>query len=816
MSAHTQRHENCARSGLTCLLLTCVILSGAEIRGQEAPDASFAVHPSRIFINSPRESCGILAQAIDEAGFLRDITQEVAFGESSLIEITSKGVAYPSQDGVGVLKAAFRGQSIEIPVQVSGQSGNPPIPSFEDEVVPILTRSGCNTGGCHGASSGKADFHLSLFGYDPDKDYLDLTREFRGRRTDPVDPEASLFLKKATRTVSHKGGRRIDIGSPEYDCLVEWISLGAPSGDQGRPEPRELVVTPDIATLPKHGAPTGLLVMAHYPDGTQRDVTHIALISSSNPGSARVQGRHITPGEPGEAHLLVRFRDLAAISTLTVVDPQKPIPEFSIPNHPIDGPITRKLKAHREAPAVRCDDTTFLRRVTLDILNVLPTPDQVRAFMADDSPLKRSQLIDRLLEDDRFNLVWANRFAEILRVEEDRLEAKGMHLFTDYLIDGFRNRRPITELVHEMLTVKGGNFHVAPSNFMLVERTASGRAEHTAQAFLGIRIQCAQCHNHPFERWTMDDYYGFTAFFAQASTKRTDHPKEFVVYDRGTGQARNPTTGRVVPPTFLGSSQPKIERGADRRAALAEWMTGKDNPWFARNLANRIFARFFGRGLVEPVDDVRVSNPPSHPDVLDWLAKVLVDSNYDFRVLVRTICNSVTYQLAPRADQTHASLFAGAPIRRLTAEQLLDAIDDVTGVITQHRGLPEGIRALELRGGEQPTRFLEVFGRPPRTSSCTCDRRQEPTLTQALHLINGNELEAKLLHKSGRLAKLLAAKASDHDIISELVMAAYGRPPTRDELARLAVPKEGKVAREPWFSDVLWALLNSKEFLFNH
>lgn len=694
-------------------------------------------------------------------------------------------------------------------------------PSFVNEIVPLLTRSGCNTGSCHGAASGKNGFSLSLFGYDPAHDFRALTRELRGRRLDPSDPEHSLMLQKATAQVGHQGGKRFARDDPRFATLRRWIAAGAPDDAATAPKLTGIALEPATAECILADAGLPLRLTAHYQDGSARDVAAMALWSSNNEAAVAVagDGRALLHGA-GDAVVLARYGGFAAVCELTVHRDDAP---FAWPDPPaanfVDQLLHERLRRARVLPAPLCSDAVFVRRVHLDLLSLLPPPDVARAFVADPSPDKRARLIDQLLERPEFAAVQAMAWAEVLQVDAATMEPKGAALLARWLQQAFLQQRPFDAVVRELLTADGPTFAEPAANFALAAREPNLLAEHTAQVFLGIRMQCAQCHNHPFENWTMDDYYGFAAYFGQLGRKRGEDPTEWIVYDRQNGEVRHKLDDRVMAPKPLGAEPLPIPRGSDRRAVLAAWLTAKDNPWFARNLANRAFARLFGRGIVEPVDDVRISNPPSHEALLARLAQLLVDSGFDFRPLYRALCNSRSYQQARHPDAPPPQLFAGNQVRRLSAEALLDAIAAVTGVDNRYPGLPAGSPASLLVSGRTDVRFLELFGRPARTSSCTCERSTEPTLGQTLHLIHGDTIEQKLQDRGSRLAVALRQQQPPDAMLDELFLAAYSRPPRPDEaqrlLAAVRAAKDAKAITAAW-QDVYWAVLNSQEFQFQH
>jgi hypothetical protein len=691
--------------------------------------------------------------------------------------------------------------------------------SFRNDVLPVLTHAGCNAGGCHGAASGKNGFGLSLFAYDPAADHRVLTRELRGRRIDPAEPEQSLLLQKGAGLVPHQGGKRLLPDSDGWRRVRDWIAAGAPNDGDDAPRLVRVETEPPQAQLVVGNA-VPLRVVAHYDRGEPRDVTSLVIWSNSDDGAVAVGQDRAEAKAAGEATLLARYGGFAAPVRIAVLADDRPwtFPDVAAANF-VDERIHGKLRAMRTAPAAVCSDEVFVRRVHFDLAGAPPTPAEARAFVADAAPDKRARLVDALLQRPEFADVQAMQWAEVLGVSAERMEPKGASELTAWLRRAFADGRPFDEVVRDLLVAEGSTYDVAPAGFWLAADQPHLHGEHVAQNFLGIRLQCAQCHNHPFENWTMDDYYGFAAFFAQVGRKRAEDGAEWVVWDRRAGDIRNKRTDAVATPRVLGGAASTPAAGVDRRRALADWLVAKDNRWFAANVANRAFARLFGRGLVEPVDDVRIGNPPSHPELLDDLAALLVRERFDVRAIYRALCNSRSYQLARHPGNPPEALFAGNVVRRLSAEQLLDAIGAATGAPTKYPGLPLGAPAAAIAGGRVNVRFLDVFGRPARESACTCDRRDEPTLGQALHLVNGDTLAAKIAAKDGRLQRLLQQKTPPDAILDELFLAAYSRLPRDAErahlLAEVAAAKDDKALAAAW-QDVFWAMLNSREFLFQH
>ncbi len=775
-------------------------------------------YPATVTLDSGLDAHRVVVVASDAQGITVDVTStaEVSFSASGVAE-WREGRLVPVGDGEVFARIRHGGHGAEVKVTVRGAKDEPPV-SFRNDVVPVLTRAGCNGGACHGAASGKNGFGLTLFGYDPARDLRALSRDYRGRRLDCAAPEESLMLTKPTGEVKHKGGKRFEREGEMWQTLRAWIAAGATDDGDAVPTLVGLKVEPEELVLAGPGQRSPLVVTATYSDGSLRDVTELSLMSSSNPTSAAVEGGVVESAARGEAFVMARFGYLTEVAQVIVLpnaDAWSP-PEMDRRNE-IDELVQQKLVKLRLAPAAPCDDATYLRRVYIDVIGQLPPPDAVRAFLADEAEDKRARVVEDLLKRPEFPDVWAMTWAEVLRIEPQNLEQKGVHIFTRWLREALRDGAPMDEVVRRMLTSNGSAFQVPEVNYWATATNPKVLAENAAQTFLGIRLQCAQCHNHPFERWRMDDYYGFAAFFAQIGRKNGDTPRESIVYDRSSGDIRNERNNAVAKPTFLGGDVPEIAGDVDRRKVLAEWLTSAKNPWFAKNIANRVWARFFGRGLVHPVDDVRVSNPPSHPVLHRRLGEKLAASGFDVRELIREICASATYQSAQHPGEAASATYAGMTPRRLSAEQLLDAIGQVTEVPTKFRGVPLGQSAVQVVDPDGGNRFLDLFGRPDRDSVCTCERREEPTLNQILHLINGGTIDAKVRSGESRLARLLKAESSPDAILDELVLAAYARAPRSDERERVlrSIAEAGDDPRGAW-EDVLWAMFNSKEFLFQH
>ena len=782
------------------------------------------VFPADVNLKTRGDHQSIVVQAIYADGVTRDVTAQASFtlGNRTLAKF-DHFMLTPVADGQTELKVKFQGKTLVVPVNIEAATVAEPI-SFIKDVMPVFTKAGCNTGGCHGTSRGKDGFRLSLFGYDPDGDYHRLTREAIARRINLALPEESLILEKATRKVPHTGGELFTSDSEFYRTLLAWLRAGAPKDAPDVAKVVRLEINPRQSVLEGTGEAQQLSVRAFYSDGTDRDVTSLTAFMGNNDAAIKVSASgKATALARGEAFITARYEGLATGVQVLAIPKNL---HFTWPtvteNNYIDTHVNAKLRKLRIAPSDLCDDPTFLRRVYLDITGTLPSPDEVRTFLADTSGGKRDAVIDDLLGRKEFVDLWVMKWAELLQIrsadQQVQMSTKSALQYFDWLEGEITQNVPVDVMVKKLLTATGPSFEEPAANFYKIERDTLKLSENVAQAFMGVRVQCTQCHNHPFDRWTMNDYFGFAAFFAQVGRKAGEDPRETIVFNSGGGAVKHPVTGKDMAPKFLGGAQPEIAKGTDRRQVLAEWLTAPENPYFSRNLANIIWAQFFGKGIIDPVDDVRVSNPATNPELLDKLAAQLTAYRYDFKKLVRDICTSRTYQLSAVPNATNAgdeANFAKAGVRRIRAEVLLDALGSVTGSAEKLRGLPQGGRAIEIADGRTSTYFLTTFGRATRETPCSCEVKMEPNLSQALHLLNGDAVNAKVLN-GGLVKKLLKEGKQPPDIIEELYLRALGRPPTGAETTKLQTFfTEGKKP-DVVLNDLFWALLNAKEFVFNH
>lgn len=802
----------------------CVALLLACAGGVVAGEPVIRVYPSRVVLEGAADRQRVIVQAVDPDGRTLDLTSRARLVPSlpGRVRIVD-GMLEPLVDGTLELEVSVDGRRVQVPVTVRDAAAKAPV-RFGLDVMPVLTKGGCNSGSCHGASRGQRGFRLSVFGFDPAGDYFRITREFVGRRIDLARPASSLLLTKPSEQVVHGGGQRFDSDSEMYTVLLKWLEQGAPVDGKDVPRVTRLEVFPSEVVLSGAGAGAGgqpaagdshrLVVRAHYDDGTDRDVTGLSVFTSTNTAAALVSFAGVVSGQQrGESFVMVMYGEHNVGLPVIVVPsgPTAKFPALPVANR-VDELVHAKLRKLRVVPSKLCDDGTFLRRVYLDTIGLLPEPSEYARFVADQRPDKRKRLVDTLLGRPEFTDLWVMKWAELLQVRN----VKGG--FFGWLRKRYLANVPMDRMVRELLTAEGGFFRDPPAQYFRQVGKPKILAENVAQVFMGTRIQCAQCHNHPFDRWTMNDYYGFAAFFAQLGSKRNwEDTREQIVFNTGSGEVRHPIDDRVMAPRFLGGKVPKLA-GRDRRAVLAEWLTDAGNPWFARNLANIAWAQYFGRGIVDEVDDVRLSNPPSNPELLDFLADRLVADGYDFRKLIRTITLSHAYQRAteptPSNLRDHRN-FARAEFRRLRAEVLHDCLCQATGVPSRLGGFPLGTRAVQLPVASMSSEFLTTFGRSNRETVCSCEVDVQPNLSQALHLINGSTTWGKI-ERGHVLEQLMTRHDDPGDVIDALFVRCLSRRPTKDERTRLLAAVVAATDRAEIYQDLFWALLNSKEFLFNH
>lgn len=806
---------------ISVLSSACAILLFASATSIQAiAPVSIAVFPPDVNMQSARGKQRIIVQASYADGITRDVTAQakVTISDPKIAKIVNLEVL-PVGDGKCSIAVEFEGKTTQVPVDVKDAIKDRPI-SFKLDVMPIFLRNGCNQGGCHGAARGKDGFRLSLFGFDPDGDHYRLTRELNGRRINLAIPEESLLVEKSTGKVPHTGGQKFAVGEQYYNDLVRWVDAGGPQDPAGIATPLSVDLFPKTALLDGKGSTQQLIVRAKYSDGSERDVTSLALFLSSNDSSGKVSPNGlVTAGDRGEAFVMARF------STFTVGVPFIVLPKdlkFSFPATPeknyIDTLVNAKLKNLRIAPSATCSDEVFLRRIFIDLTGMLPSVEEYKTFMTNKSADKREQLVKDLMERKEFSELWVLKWAELLQIRSsNQVSYKATLLYYNWLQDRIARNVPLNQWVQELLGANGGTFNNPVTNYYQNETDILKVTENVAQVFMGMRIQCAQCHNHPFDRWTMDDYYGFAAFFTQIGRKRTDDPRELVVFNSGSGEINHPLGGRRMAPKYLGGEVPDVV-GKDRRGLMAEWLASPKNPYFATNLSNMVWTHFFGVGIINEVDDVRVSNPPSNSELLQELGKKFTEYNYDFKRLVKDIVLSNSYQLSTQANASNESdtkNFSHSSIRRIKAETFLDCISQVTETKNKFPGLPLGARAVQIADGQVSNYFLTTFGRATRESVCSCEVKLDPTLSQSLHLLNGDATTQRIT-QGNLIGKLLKDKKTPEEILDEIYVRCLSRMPSADEKTKVLALVNAEKDKKQVLEDAFWAVLNTREYMFNH
>lgn len=712
------------------------------------------------------------------------------------------------------------------PVRAETVTDGRPI-NFELDVIPILTRAGCNAGACHGKARGQNGFQLSLLGFDADFDYAALTKEARGRRIFPGAPEQSLLLRKPTGQMAHGGGKRLEPNSAYYDVLRRWIADGAPRKIPNSPTLERISITPPEQILANDGEQQ-LTVTAYYSDGSVRDVTPLATFQSSESVIANVNpdGKIKAGPLPGEAAIMTRFMQKFAVCNITIPLPGHVPPAFyaALPRASfIDGLVWDKLQRLGITPSEPCSDATFLRRAFLDVIGRLPTPSETRVYLDDPAKDKRARLVDHLLDRPEYADYWANKWADLLRPNPYRVGIKAVFNLDTWLRDAFRSNKPYNQFVREIVTAQGSTFRQGAAVVFRDRREPEEITPMISQLFLGIRLECAKCHHHPFEVYSQDDFYSFAAHFARIGRKGTGlsppiSGSEEIVYAATSGTVKHPVTGEVLPPRPLFGKEAPIEGETDPRQVLADWIVSDSNPYFARVIVNRIWADLMGRGLVDPVDDLRATNPPSNAALLDALADNFRKQGYDLKKLLRTIMTSQVYGLSSAPTERNLAdtrNYARHYRQRLRAEVLLDAICDITQVPETFAAMPVGSRATELWTVRAQSVFLDSFGRPDPNQDPPCERTSDTSVVQALHLMNAPNLHRKVTADSGRAATFAGSKKSNSDLVEELYLLAYSRPPSDEELSiALKLFKPDGSNRRQATEDLLWALLNTPEFVF--
>ncbi len=803
--------------------LVVVLLSTFAPAADEpiATPKSVVIAPAESNLIGRRSTRQLIATADYQDGTIRDLTRTVEWVslDPTIAVVSPKGQVIPKANGTATIVARSGSIEAKTTVKVSAMEAPAPV-SFRHDVIPSFSQANCNMGACHGTPTGKGGFKLSLRGYLPDQDYTTLSREVSGRRINSFAAESSLILQKPLGELPHEGGLRLIRNSKAYEFLRDWIAEGA-KDDKGVAAAVRLELLPGSRVLNAPAKNQQTVAIVHYADGSSRDVTPICYYNSSNPEIADVDvDGYVSFKIRGEVAVIAHYLDLVANVRLThLVD----VPGFKLADVPqdniIDKTVFDKLNRMRVAPSEPATDSELIRRLYLDTLGVLPTPTEVNGFLEDKSPERKTKLVEGLMKRVEFVDFWTLKFADILRSNGRLIQPKGTYVFNRWIKANLEQNTPIDKFVRELLTANGSTFGNPAANYYRISRDPENSVETTAQLFLGVRIQCAKCHNHPFERWTQDDYYGFAAFFSRVRQKKGNLPDEEVIFSVVGGEVNQPRTGQAMKPKALGGPILEPESGGDRRTKLASWLTSGENPFFAKSLVNRVWFHLMGRGIVEPVDDFRDSNPACNDELLDGLTAEFVKEGFDLRKLVRSILLSRTYGLSARTNELNLDdnlYFSHAFTKLLPAEVLLDAISTVTASATTFDGLPKGTRATQLPDGKMENPFLKTFGRPARELACECERESDSNLSQALQLIGGATVNGKLRDDAGRMAALSKSDKNPEQITRELYEIALARQPNSTEIAAAGKHLSAATDRRQAVEDLGWVLINSKEFLFRH
>lgn len=774
----------------------------------------------------------VLGRTRDEAWV--DLSPQATFKpDSDSVQVDKEGYFSPVKVGKSRVAIGASGKQAYLPVEVRSVDSTPV--SFVREVMPTLSKTGCNAGTCHGSAKGKNGFKLSLRGYDPKFDYNALIEDISGRRFNRAAPEQSLILLKPIQGVPHQGGFVFESNSRYYNILHQWISEGVRFDGNTTARVERLEMLPQSPEMSLPGVSQQMIVIAYYPDGTTRDVTKDAVYTSSVPEKATVSPDGlVTAVRRGETAILVRYEGAYATNNVIVMGDRSGFKWAEAPeNNYIDTLVYKKLKRLKILPSELCSDADFIRRAYVDITGLPPTPDQVRVFLNDAtaSKLKREKLIDQLLESPEYVEHWTNKWADLLQLNRKYLGEKGVWLFRMWIKESVASNKPYDQFVRELLTASGSTYRNIPANYFRVASEPTTATENVTQLFLGVRFACAKCHDHPFERWTQNQYYQFGAYFAKVARKKGELGEterigeetingEEIIYEKNDNrEVIHPKYGYPVAPAVPFGSADEVSNGFGRREVLAKWLTSKDNPLFAKSMSNRIWSYFLSRGIIDPADDIRSSNPPSNAELLDALSEDFIKSGFDIKRLIRTIAQSRVYQqsiVANRWNEDDTINFSHFIPKRLSAEQLLDAISVATGSKQKFPSLPLGARACELPDGNVEVSFLKMFGRPPRESPCECERTTNlVSLGQALNLINGPTISDAIIDPNGRIVQIIKANYDDHKLVEEIFLAALSRMPREDEVAKAVEYIKSSESRTEAAQDLLWALLNSPAFLFN-
>jgi hypothetical protein len=845
-----------ARAVIALFALTVVVCVTAVVShaGSADPPGDLTILPEKIVLRGQGSHQQLLIEARDEGTYVGSRTASCTFSSSNpnVATVDDKGVVSAVADGRAIITARDGARMASTVVEVERAFAPYPL-SFRNHVIPVLTRVGCNSGPCHGAASGKNGFKLTLRGYDPDADYLTLTRQATARRINKVEPARSLMLLKPTLAVSHGGGRRFTPGSPEYRVISQWIAAGVPAPSDSDPTMTRLEVFPPAARL-KPGDAQPITVRAHFSDGHAEDVTRWTKFSTNDGAVASVEeDGTVTVRGPGEAAIAAGY--LSRLVTARIASPFPTHVDAAVYTRApranfIDDLVLTKLKELNIEPSPLSSDTEFIRRVYLDAAGILPEPDEVRTFLADRRADKRARVIDALLARPEFVDYWTYKWSDLLLVSSKNLQSNAMWAYYNWIRDSVAADQPWDQMAREILTASGNTLSNGAANYYVLHKNPIDVTENVALTFMGFSITCARCHNHPLERWTQKDYYQMANLFSRVAIKNGSERGDIIVYPAHSGEINHPRLNAPLAPRPLDGQAISFDADVDRRQVFADWLVSPDNPFFARAIVNRVWKNFMGRGLVEAVDDIRDANPPSNPALLAALTQDFVAHRFDVKYLARTIMNSTTYQLTSVPTATNAGdlkYHSHYLAKRLPAEVILDAIGQVTGVRETFPGYP-GRRALQLPDAAVDSYFLTTFGRPPRITAADSERQQEPSITQALHVINGDTINRKLGATKGIIQRLIDQNAENKTAVEALYLAALSRYPSDEEAGTLARAMDESFARataetmalgsidtrdlgedqperpvsriapprRQVLEDLAWAILTGREFLFNH
>ncbi len=815
------------RKSYITILLAIALTPYCQAQDVPVP-TTVTVQPTSIELRHQRQPHALQVLGTSADGFALDLRSQAKYesADVKIATVDADGWVHPVANGQTQVTVSVGAITKTVAVKVQLPPVEPPY-SFRHEVMPVLSKAGCNSGGCHGYSLGKNGFKLSLRGADPDPDFLFITKDSMSRRVNFQLPEASLLVAKALGDAPHEGGVRFARNSLSNEILVNWIRQGAPGDIADKAQVVSVRLVPDKLIL-RPGQKHRVQLIAEYDNGTSRDVTRLGIIAANNNQYADVEGEGlVVAGDGGETAVVARFeRVFAATSVMVLKGDAKFAATPAPPDNYIDKHVIDKLNRLQITPSPLANDEEFLRRVYLDLIGVQPKPDEIKAFLTDATPKKRDKAIDALFERPEFIDHWSLKWGDLLQNSRNSVSAQSVFLFREFIRGGVASNMPMDEFARKLLTAKGGAIDDPASVYYAISKDTNDTLERATQVFCGVRMLCARCHSHPMENWTQADYYGLASFFTQVSPRQDGRfaaipNTKLIQLNLAAGNANNPRSGKLQPPRFLGAEEPKLDPNADRREAYAAWLTSPKNPFFARGLVNRYWSYFFHRGIIEPVDDIRSTNPPINPALLDALTKDFIDHKFDVRHLMKQIVTSATYQRSsvPTPSNKHDEQnFSHAIPRRIPAEALLDSLIQATGVAENFGGAPAGFRAAQLPDGNTENAFLKLFGKSPRMEACECERDNSSNMLQALHFLNGKSIQARVQNPASRATLLSRQKLTDQELVTELYLWALARRPNAQE-SQISVDflKMHAVAqRTEATQDLFWALLNSRDFLLMH